>query len=402
MTTGIYYWNSEFDQDWVTGGRFWATLFGGVAYNPPAWQACIAGALAPVYCDSGLPNGVAPGADVTQILYETQETTSIAAFTQVDWTFAEDWTLTAGLRWTEERKDFKAGQAYLSDVARQRERNFPEYADLDNTWREVSPKLGLTYQLNETSILYASYAEGFHSGGFFGVNQNTRDFVRDQYDPEYADSYEIGYKSMHMEDRLRVNVAAFYTDFTDKQEQSIQVDPDTLTVVTTFDNVANAVYWGVELETEYAFNEYFRVFFNYGYLDAEYEDFETDINASDGVSIIEDASHLKPRNAPESTIGLGGTVTVPVGAGIVEIYGKYAWVDEVETSLLNIPQGRLEDRKDVTASVGYFAETWSVVAFGKNLTDEENEIFVPIATLFATGSITPPPRHFGVEAEYRF
>jgi iron complex outermembrane receptor protein len=436
MVSGLYYWNSEFEQDWVTGGRFWATLFGGVAYTPSLWQACLGlvpdpenpdfflpNPFAPVSCDSGLPNGVAPGADVTQILFETQETTSIAAYSQIDWTFMEDWTATVGLRWTEERKDFKAGQAYLSNVERQRARNFPEYADLDNTWREVSPKLGLTYQLNDTSIIYGSYSEGFHSGGFFGVNQNTRDFERDQYQPEFAFSWELGYKSTHLDDRLRLNFTLFRTDFEDKQEQSIQADPDTLTVATTFDNVADARYEGMELETEYVFNEYLRVFLNYGFLDAEYSDFETDINASDtatttaetcagtffptqpggtiGGSCVEDASHLTPRNAPESTIGVGGTVTWPFGPGAFELYGKYAWVDEVETSLLNAPQGTLDDRKDVTASLGYVAENWSVVAFGRNLTDEEYEIFVPIATLFAVGSVNRP-RSFGIEATYAF
>jgi iron complex outermembrane recepter protein len=428
MTSGVYYWNSEFTQDWVTGGRFWATLFGGVATNPgPAtdpgtWANCQAGGIAPIFCDTSVPvfAPLAPGVpvpidDVTQILYETQETTSIAFFSQVDWTFVEDWTLTAGLRWTEERKDFRAGQAYLSNVAQQRARNFPEYADLDNTWREVSPRLGITYRINDSSMVYASYAEGFHSGGFFGVNQNTRDFERDQYDPEFADSYEIGYKSTHLDDRLRLNVTVFRMDFTDKQEQSIQEDPDTASVVTVFDNVADARYQGLELETEYVFADWFRAFLNYGYLDAEYSEFETDTN-NDG--IIDDASDLTPRNAPESTVGVGGTFSWPIGPGSLEIYGKYAWIDEVETSLLNTPQGKLDDRKDVTASIGYYTERWSVVAFGRNLTDEEYEIFTPIggsptATceqnpvepnctgLFAVGSLNRP-RTYGVEVEYNF
>ncbi|MFM8354823.1 MAG: hypothetical protein ACKOBM_07950, partial [Gammaproteobacteria bacterium] len=111
---------------------------------------------------------------------------------------------------------------------------------------------------------------------------------------------------------------------------------------------------------------------------------------------------LTPRNAPESTIGAGGTVRIPVGPGAVEIYGKYAWVDEVETNLLNTPLGQLDPRKDVTASVGYVADRWSVVAFGRNLTDEEAEIFTPIATLFAVGTHTPRPRSYGVEVEYQF
>jgi iron complex outermembrane receptor protein len=259
----------------------------------------------------------------------------------------------------------------------------------------------LSYRITPDALLYLSYSEGFHSGGFFGVNQNTRDFIRDQYDPEFAESWELGFKSQWFDNRLRLNVTAFINEFTDKQESSVQQDPDTLTVASVFDNVANATYQGIELETEYVFNEYVRAFFNYGYLDAEYDEFETDINAADGVTFIEDASFLKPRNAPENTIGVGGTVSIPVGTGFVELYAKYSRVDDVETNLLNTPLGHLDAREDVTASLGYYAENFSVVAYGRNLTDERTEVFTPIATLFAAGSLNRP-RTYGLEFTYEF
>ncbi|MEQ9001982.1 MAG: TonB-dependent receptor [Pseudomonadales bacterium] len=409
LSTGVYYWNSEFEQDWVTGGQFWGTLFGGVAADPGLWALCQDGNLSSLggpftgnntWCDRGIPNGIPLGQTVTQILYETQETTSIAAFFQADWNFAEKWTATAGVRWTEERKDFIAGQAYLSNIARQLERNFPEYSDLDNTWDDISPKLGLTYEVSDRAIAYVSYSEGFHSGGFFGVNQNTADFERDQYDPELGETWEIGFKSMLLDDRMRFNVAAFRNKFKDKQEASVQIDPSTNTVATVFDNVANATYQGVEVELEYVFTDYLRGFLNYGYLDAKYDDFETDIRPLDGIDLIEDASFLTPRNAPENTVGVGGTFSMPVGAGTFEIFAKYAWVDDVETNLLNASLGRVKAREDVTASIGYYTETWAVSAYGRNLTDERFETFFPIPPLFAVGSVNRP-RHVGVEFEYR-
>lgn len=405
LTAGAYYWESEFTQDWVTGGRFWATLFGAVAYDPTLWALCLGtngldGIFAPLACDSGLTQ-VEAGGDVTQILFETQKTESIAFFAQGDYTFAEDWTITAGLRWTEEKKHFIAGQSYLSNVERQRARNFPGFADLSNTWDEISPKVGLTYQWNDNAIVYASYSEGFHSGGFFGVNQNIRDFERDQYDPEFAQSWEVGLKSTWLDNRLRLNLTGFYNDFKDKQESFVAIDEDTKTVASKFDNAANVVYKGFEIETQYVVSENFRVFFNYGFLDAEYKDFETDINATDGLDIVEDATFLTPRGAPENTIGLGGTYTVQLGDGELEIFGKYAWVDELETNLLNAPLGRLDSREDISASIGYHTDQYSVVVFGRNLTDQRVEGFIPIATLFAAGTVNRP-RSFGVEFSYEF
>ncbi len=171
------------------------------------------------------------------------------------------------------------------------------------------------------------------------------------------------------------------------------------TVATVFDNVADASYRGFELEAEYVVSENLRVFFNYGYLNAEYDTFETDINASDAVSRVEDASHLTPRNAPEFTLGVGGTLTFQIGPGDLEIYAKYAEVDDVESNLLNTELGHVDAREDVTMSIGYYTEKYSVVAFGRNLTDEQTEVFVPISTLFAVGSLNRG-RHYGMEFSY--
>ncbi len=402
FTTGLYWFQNEFTQDWSTGGAFWGILFGAALSAPGQWEACQAfDGTYTVACDRTIPAYPTNTASLAQILFETQETTSYAAFAHVDWEFAENWTLTAGLRYTYEEKDFVAGQAYLTAIERQRNRDFFEFADLDNDWNETSPKLGLTYRINDDSIVYGTYSEGFKSGGFFGVNQNVRDFVRDQYDPETSESYEIGYKSTLMNNRLRLNVTWFRNDFTDKQEASVQVDPDTLTVATVFSNAADARYEGWELETEYVFNEYLRGFLAYGYLDAEYEEFFTDINTSDGVAIIEDASFLTPRNAPEFTLGVGGTLSFPIGNGSLDIYAKYTKIDEFESNLLNTQLGKVEEREDVTASIGYYTENWSVSVFGLNLTDEQVEVFIPVEPLFAVGSVNQG-RRYGMELEFNF
>ena len=403
LTAGLYYFNNEFVQDWITGDGFWAFIFStfapgaSSASDPFWWGLCTSGGLGALSCDPGLTH---VDGDVTQILFEEQETTSYAAFVHADYRITDQLILTAGVRWTREEKDFRAGQAYLSNVARQLNRVFPAgYADLDNDWTEVSPKIGATYEINDDSIVYVTYAEGFKSGGFFGVNQNIADFVRDQYDPEFANSWEVGYKSQHMNNRLRFNLTYFHNDFEDKQESIVALDPTTNTVLSRFDNAASVTYQGWELETQFVFNEYFRMFFNYGSLDAEYDEFVTDINPNDGVDRVEDGSFLNPRNAPEFTWGLGGTLSVPVGAGSIEVFAKYSKIDELDAALLNLQQSKVDEREDLAASIGYYADNWSLVAFGRNLTDERFEVFVPIATLFAAGNVNRP-RTYGLELTY--
>ncbi len=412
VIAGAYYWDSEFTQDWVTGGRFWATLFGGVAYTPSVWQLCqgtngLDGAFAPIACDLGLPNGVEPGGDVTQILYETQETTSVAFFTQVEYDLTDQLAVLAGIRWTEEKKHFVAGQSYLSNVERQWDRNFPGYADLKNKWTEVSPKLGATYRFTDDIMVYASYSEGFHSGGFFGVNQNIRDFERDQYDPEFAESWEVGLKSTWLENRLRVNITGFLNDFTDKQESFVKLDNDTRTVATVFENAASVTYKGVEAEVLFAATENLRLFLNYGLLDAEYDEFNIDITPTDDIDNVVDASFLKPRNAPDFTLGLGFIFNYQIGPGELEVFAKWSGRGDQETDVLNLSSGRLAggENDDLSATIGYRMDRWSFTVFGTNLTDERWEVPIVLggsntsAALFIVGN-TNRPRHIGVEVGF--
>jgi iron complex outermembrane receptor protein len=405
FVTGLYYFESDYTQDWITGGSFWNFVTGGAlggdGVNPtPGIQACLAGLLGALRCDEGAPI-TGYGADVAQVLFSTQNTKAFAAFAQVDVAFAERWSLNAGLRWTYEKKDFLAGQAYLTPVDRARLRNFAEFSDLDNSWKEFSPRLGLSYNYSDDVMFYVSYAEGFHSGGFFGVNQNIADFQRDQYDPEFAKTVELGMKSQWLDNTLLVNTALFYNDFQDKQEQSIQVDPSTNTVATIFDNVASAIYWGAELEVQWAASDYLSLFTSIGYLNASFDEFETFL-PGDQTQLV-DASFLKPRRAPEWTLGLGGTFTIPVGRGFMELHSRYDWVDEFESDLFNARLGRISSRGNLNASVRYYThdDRYSLTFFGRNITNKRTEVATLVFPLFAPGSVNQGYT-WGLELEANF
>ncbi|MCX7063101.1 MAG: TonB-dependent receptor, partial [Proteobacteria bacterium] len=444
LVVGAHYWDSEFTQDWITGGDFFryvGTLDVGydltnntwmpVVFAPlavPGWtpadpvfqlnpnpaafggpitvsplEACFAApgaaAIAPgartpeqsaivrvfnnLRCDTGTPlTGM--GSLIDQRLYETQETKSYAGFAQADWEFIENWTATVGTRYTLETKDFTAGQAYLAPVSRRDVDNFPAYVNLDNEWTKWTPKIGVSYRFTPEIMFYASYSKGFNSGGFFGVNQNIDEFVRDQYKPEKIGSYELGMKSQFFENTVQLNLAGFYNKYKDKQDISVQFDPTTDTVASVFTNIGDATYQGLELEARWVASDYVSLFASGGYLDAQYDEFFTDVNPNDdnlpngaGIHIV-DASYLTPTQAPQYTYGLGGTFTYPIGEGRLELFSKYAWVDQIETSLLNLEAGRIDSRQDLSASIGYYFRNMSFIVYGRNLTDEVIEFPFPI------------------------
>ncbi len=272
-------------------------------------------------------------------------------------------------------------------------------------------------------MFYASYSEGFHSGGYFGRNQNAQDFAN-TYEPEYAKSWEVGMKAQFFDNRVQLNAAAFYNDFEGKQEATVKLDSSTNTVVTAIDNVGSIDYTGLELEARWLINENFNVFATLGLLDAEYTDFCVDLDGtvagagqtSDcgvvtfaGVDLGGNDLFLAPQNeesldpkfAPDITFGAGGTYTIPIGAGKLDIHARYNLVGKQETALDNAP-GTDQDSADfIHASITYEIAEYRVTLFGRNLTDEVREVVLPIAA-FTNRSYVEPGRSWGLELAMEF
>ena len=213
---------------------------------------------------------------------------------------------------------------------------------------------------------------------------------------------------MHFDNRLRLNLTAFHNEFEDKQESFVKLDPDTKTVASVFDNAAEVLYEGFEVEILYAATEDLRVFLNYGYLDASYEQFETDLQLGGEVQ-IQDATFLKPRGAPEYTMGVGFVYNRQIGQGELEIYTKYQKVADYETDLLNLSSGRVAGgtADDLSATIAYYQDNWSISLFGRNLTDERFEFPTVLggspvsAPLFSAGTVNRP-RSMGIDISFDF
>ncbi len=424
---GAYFYSSKFDQRWVTGGDFWqfVAALGGYSLATNTWlnpalasvtgfatpaAACLAPRGGPgttlynvfgqVRCDQGW--GDKPyGPKGPNKLFESQKTTSEAAFVHADWEFIQDVTLEAGVRWTQEKKHFIGAQAYITPLARAYVDDFPEFADLSKKWTNVSPKAGLSWKATQDMLLYASYAKGWHSGGFFGVNQNVSDFKRDQYDPETSQSIEVGVKAQFIDNRLQTNVALFRNTFKNKQESVVAFDGTTNTVVTVFSNVGSVVYQGIEAEAQAVITENFKMFGSIGYLDAKYSKFNTDVNPQDGCCTIVDATFLTPRNAPELTYGIGGSYTVLIGPGELELAARYSYVSNVEGNLVNLAAGRVPSRENLSASISYSWNDIRISLFGNNLTNDRFESPAIIQPLFASGTVGPG-RSWGIEVSGEF
>lgn len=313
-----------------------------------------------------------------------------AVFGEVHFDLTEKLMLTLGGRYTEEEKDY-AGRIFFGGEPNEGLPFLQGYvpgsptddffvfgqpiwvpidaAAGDEDWDEFTPKVGLDYRINDDVLTYVTYSEGFRSGGFNGRNQNLANIG--PFDPEFVDNWEIGMKGDFLDNTLRLNLAAFYNEYDDKQEEVIEPDGfgGSNTVVR---NASSAELKGVEAELTWVATDYLRFAANVGYLDAEYDDFRADLT---GDGIVTDNSDLELRRVPEWTGGVAGTYTRLLGPGTFQLYASYRYTDEYWVEVRNDPRGLLDDRGVVDVIISYewaWSENRSVKisGWGRDVTDE--------------------------------
>ncbi len=367
---GLYDWETEFDQRWDVFGLFYQLS----RLGNPVWAAGRQGV--PGYEDVDVWEE-----DLAGNNGQSQKTTSTAAFFSADWYINEEWTLTAGLRWTEEEKDFIGG-ASAPGYYPLRGEPWPGIYNgfvADEKWTETTPRVSVRYQPSDDFMYYASYSEGFKSGGFFARQANYN--IDPSYDPEYVKNYEFGWKTTLLDGSMILNGAVFYADYEDKQE-SILIPVDLTNVATVIRNASTLEMTGFELEMLWQVTESWDLQLTYGFLDAEYDDYLADLN---GDQVITDNSDLEPRNTPENTFGLTTSYTKQIGPGVFNGVVSYRYRDEMETNASNNPLGSLDSIDNVDATLSYSYENYRVAVWGRNITDEREQRWATIGGITTRG-----------------
>ncbi|MCP4000846.1 MAG: TonB-dependent receptor [Gammaproteobacteria bacterium] len=151
---------------------------------------------------------------------------------------------------------------------------------LEKTDRFWAPKATVEYFWNDDVMTYFSWSRGIKPGGFslltsgaFGLDANLDgNYDEIDYDSERLDVWEIGAKTTLFDGRVRLNGAAFYQDFKDKQVTVQAVVADT--VGTKVENISGSEIRGLELDGTWQITENWRISGGYTYLDSEYTDYD--------------------------------------------------------------------------------------------------------------------------------
>lgn len=387
--------------------------------------------------------------------WSTLETETLAVFAQADWYLSDDLTLTVGGRYTEEDRATDSNATVLTPYSLEVEGNqvdCPNVSDeldgvgipigfncgpaqftssgfFDRSESDVSPNVTLSWSATDDSMYYATYAEGFKSGGFQFPNYVpqaalTRDLV--EYDSESTTHFEIGGKQTLGEGRARLDWAAWSTDFKDIQVSAF----DAVTVIQNVNNAAEANSTGVEADLVVRLNDRTTLSTSAAWTVAEYDEFPNGPcypgqTVAEGCVVttfpngttaeVQDLAGTPLAYAPEWQFNLrldgrGYSVGQDLELGY-DLF--YYWVDDVHFKLTNDPLDTQEAYGKVNASIRLESPKsgWTVSLIGKNLTDKLTSSLGDSTTgVGQAGDIGPTPnykfadpgRQIALQLGYRF
>jgi iron complex outermembrane recepter protein len=352
-------------------------------------------------------------------------TKSYAAFGQVDYKVTDTVTLTGGLRLTKERKTISRLYGDLANPANSFAYNLDKvpgpdvaagfltpaqiYTTPKAKYSNVSPTLVVSYKPTEEVNLYAKYAKGFKSGGFNGESSDPNELAT-PYRPEKLDSYEIGLKSRLLDNRLTLNIAAFWNESKDLQLSVFTGQGAASSIVL---NAGSARIRGLEVEAVARPVDSLTVSGSFAYLDPKYKSF---IDGGQDVADNRAFSHAPHYQANGSVDwrafqadnGMRLNLIADVAYTAKYFIFPFALRGPVGTQTAyntQAPARTVVDLRAVLSEIDMGGARWSLTAFGRNVFDAKKELtYIDFGPSF--GGLTTanfiPPRTYGLTLGVNF
>jgi len=336
---------------------------------------------------------------------------SWAVFGQGTFNISDSFRVTVGLRYTEENKEVETSQ-FLSDsntgldtpslnpfLATIWAESFNSYNYQFKEERETDtwlPSLNVQWDAFDSTMLYFSFSQGFKSGGFTSADDgepagyiagqapDPTDMIftdpADEFEfhDEEVDAYEIGGKHTLLDGGMTLNWAAFYTEYENLQ---VSVFKGVGFGVT---NAASTEVKGIEVDLNWQATDDLRLGASGGWLNAEFDEYPTapctaiqlDVDQACGTPVgfsNNDLSGQETTYAPEYTAALFFDYITGVGGNGMEFFasGELNYSDDFSPDGDNDPLDRIESYSKTNLRLGLRGESWEVMAYGRNVFDEE-------------------------------
>ncbi len=305
-----------------------------------------------------------------------------AIFTEETWQLADSFSLTAGLRYSRESKHMD-----FYDISGNEE---AVIVPGDGTWDAWTPRVSLSWQATDSNMLYAGASRGFKSGGLNGRPQG--DHI-EPFDPEFVWAYEVGMKSDWWNNQLRLNSAAFYSDY--DSIQFLVGEEGQLNFLT--ENAGDGHIAGFEIEAEGSPLPGLLLTAGVGHLSTRLD------QVAGGVP--EDFVGNRLPAAPSWSYNLGAQYAWQAGRGFMMARADWSHRSFSYSNIENTPTLAQQANGKVNARLSWTppSERWEIALHGTNLTDEtviENGVMVRVFGVdIATVS---RPREWGASFQVRF
>ena len=263
-----------------------------------------------------------------------------------------------------------------------------------NSWKGT-----FNFRANDDLLLYATYSEGFRSGG---VNRARVPGIP-KYQPDWVINHEFGWKSTWQDGRLRFNGAAYLLDWEDFQYSFLDFSLSNLTII---GNVGQARTIGAEFDASWQLTGQFNLSLAGSYNNAELEEpyWRTSADRDAGDPPRAPKGTEMPY-VPEYQFTTIGRYEMNFGnfPGYLQAAVSYtgaSWND------LEVALRRRQDAYTlVNLAAGIERDTWSLDLFVNNATDERAQIDVYDPSYFSlldSRTITNRPRTIGIRFGQKF
>jgi iron complex outermembrane receptor protein len=342
-------------------------------------------------------------------------TESLAAFGQLKWNITDELSLTAGGRYTKDKKNVDLHAS--NHVALTTTLGLP-YAD-NKSWSKFTPSLTAEYDFGDI-LTYAKFARGYKSGGF-----NYPAVGAPVVDPEVLDMYELGLKATLFDRKVRTTLSAFYYDYSKLQVSRAAAAGS---AIVTTENAANAKLYGLDADLSWSVTDAFTLTGGASFLHSEYQDYLANAKVYRGlippgslqvvppagmVDVGFDASGKNLLRAPKFSAFVSANYDIPVGSGKVPVNLSYSYKSSYLFDFTYDPAnvtttGATSVLKQkgyglMNGRIGYEPESgaWNISAWVNNLFDKKYFDDVVAAGTGIRASYAPP-RTYGVDVEFKF
>lgn len=317
---------------------------------------------------------------------------SYALYGQATYNLTNTLDLTVGGRLNKDEKEYA-----FSVFFTQRGVDQVPFSRAKAEWESFSPKIGLEWRPAEHVMAYASYSQGFKSGGF-GSSNNAL-VPTPQYEPEELAASELGLKTDWFQRRLTANFAIFQSEYEQIQLTVQSVDPVTNANVRTTRNAGSSTIKGFEAEFVARPMQDLSLNLNIGHVDAKFDTL-TAAAISTGFKLNDRLPQV-----PDWSVTAGAQYTFRPSVGAITIRGDATYKGDQYLTAAD-PTSYQESYTLTNARISFEPASHpdlEIALQGTNLGDQRYNIYQ--STLAPTGAGVAnagPPRLVTLEARLRF